>query len=116
LSKIIETKKIIASEFPYTQKETIYKLGSHHSSAPPSVNKLGFGIFESEKFGFYIPEWVESYKEIDIVKTIDLGSHMLLWGNILNEKILKPSERSLYHIHFLHWLNLRKKGSEYKLI
>lgn len=116
LSKIIETKKIIASEIPFIEKDTIYKLGSHHSSAPPPPGDLSFKIFESRIYHFYVPEWAESYKEIRIIKTINLGSHMLLWGDVTNEVILKPATSSLYHVHFLHYLRQKKKGREYRLV
>lgn len=116
LSRIIETKKITASEVPYTSKAAIYSLGSHHSTTPPLPQELPFTIFESTSFGFYIPEWAESYKEVRILKTINLGSHMLLWGELVNETILKPLTTSLYHIHFLHYLHQKEKGIEYPLI
>ena len=79
LSKIIEAKKIVASEIPFIQKDVIYKLGRHPDSrAPPPPDELPFKIFESKTYRFYVPEWAESYKEIQITKTINLGSHMLL--------------------------------------
>ena len=116
LSKIIESKKIVACEIPFTQKETIYKLGSHHSTAPPSPNELPFKVSGSKNFGFYIPEWAWSYKEIEILQTINLGSHMLMWGKIINETTLAAPVSSLYHIHFLHYLHQKKKGIQYPLV
>src|SRR4029077_16258381 len=80
LPKIIETGKMVVSEVPCEYKDIIYKLGSHHSVAPPSLDMLPFNVLTTEKFGFYIPEWAENYKEVQITRTINLGSHMLLWG------------------------------------
>ena len=116
LSKIIETKKIIAIETPFTGKDIIYKLGNHHSATPPPPRELPFTVFESNKYQFYVPEWADSYKEIQILKTINLGSHMLLWGEVTNEVILKPANSSLYHIHYLHYLHQKKRGREYRLV
>lgn len=116
LSKIIETKKIVVSEVSYKYKDVIYQLGKHHGSSPPTINSLPFKTTQSEKFGFYIPEWIYSYKEIEILKTIDLGSHMLLWGKVVNEKKIKEPTGNLYHIHFLLYYYQKLKGSNYPLV
>jgi len=116
LSKIIETKKIVVSEVSYKYKNVIYQLGKHHGSNPPTLDSLSFKTIQSEKFGFYIPEWIYSYKEIEILKTIDLGSHMLLWGKVVNEKTLSPSSGNLYHIHFLQYYHQKLKGLDYPLV
>src|SRR5436309_258440 len=77
--------KIEVSEIPYTYKELIYQLGKHHGTHPPSPDSLPFKVKRTDKWNFFIPDWVESYKEIKILKNIDLGSHMLLWGEIENQ-------------------------------
>jgi len=116
LSKIIETGKIVVSEVSFEHKETIYQLGNHHSVSPPSLDSLPFKVKQSDNFGFYIPEWAERYNEIKIERTINLGSHMLLWGQSVNEKTLKPSAGHLFHIHFLHYLYQQRKGYAYPLV
>jgi len=116
LSRIIGTKKIVVSEVSFEHKETIYRLGSHHSAAPPSADQLPFKVISTKNFGFYIPEWVDSYKEIRIDQTIDLGSHMLLWGEVLDECQLKASAGNLYHIHYLLYLHHKRAGGGYPLV
>ncbi|MEP6950891.1 MAG: hypothetical protein ABI863_16515 [Ginsengibacter sp.] len=116
LSKIIETKKIVVSEVPYVYKDIIYELGRHHGSAPPSPGSLPFKIMQTESFGFLIPEWADGYKEIQILKTKDLGSHMLLWGEIINGKTLKQSSGNLYHIHFLLYYYQKLKRVDYPVV
>lgn len=116
LSKIIETKKILVSEVSHIYKNTIYELGKHHSGVPPSLDALPFRTKQTESFGFFIPEWVDSYKEIKILKTKSLGSHMMLWGEIVNEKILKQPSNNLYHIHFLLYLKLKSGVCNYPLV
>jgi flavin reductase (DIM6/NTAB) family NADH-FMN oxidoreductase RutF len=116
LSKIIETGKVVVSEISYEHKDIIYQLGKHHSSVPPSLDLLPFKVITSENFGFYIPDWVQSYKEIKIERTINLGSHMLIWGEVINQKILKNHASHLYHIHFLLYLHQKKKGFSYQLV
>jgi hypothetical protein len=116
LAKIIETKKIVVSEVPYIYKETIYGLGKHHGGSPPSRDSLPFGTQQTENFEFPVPEWIDSYKEIKILKTKNLGSHMLLWGEIINEKILRQSPGNLYHIHFLLHYHQKLKRLDYPLV
>ena len=111
--KIIESKKIVVSEVPYIYKDTIYNLGKHHSSGPPSPDALPFQLQQTENFKFFIPEWADSYKEIQILKTKKLGSHILLWGHILHEKDLRGSTGNLYHIHFLLYYHQKLKGTGY---
>lgn len=116
LAKIIAAKKIVVSEVPYIYKDTIYKLGKHHGGSPPSPDSLPFALQKTENFGFLIPEWADGYKEVQILKTKNLGSHMLLWGEIINEKTLKQSPGNLYHIHFLLYYHQKLKRTDYRLV
>ena len=113
LSHIIETKKILISEVPFSYRDAIYDLGKHHSGSPLSITSLPFGFITSKTFGFPVPEWANSYKEIQILKTVDLGSHMLLWGEIVHEENISTSTGHLFHIHFLHYLHQKNNHSEY---
>ncbi len=115
LARIIETRRMVVSEVPYEYKEVIYHLGKHHKE-PLSDTKLPFSLIQSEVYNFPIPEWVVGYKEIEIVNTMNLGSHMLLWGVEINERKLAAPSSHLFHIHFLHYLHQRKKGLAYDLV
>jgi hypothetical protein len=116
LARIIGAKKVVVSEFPFARKDTIYRLGSHHSSSPPSIGELPFGVIETQTFGFWVPEWVESYKEIKILKTINLGSHMLMWGEPVAESRIRTETPHLYHIHYLLFLQQKARGFSYPLV
>jgi hypothetical protein len=115
LARIIESKKLAVSEIPYEHKNIIYQLGKHHRE-PLSETYFPFEFIESETFDFPIPVWANSYKEIRIVNTMNLGSHMLLWGEEINQKYLTDPHGYLFHVHFLHYLHQRKRGSAYPLI
>jgi hypothetical protein len=116
LKQIQEVKKIVVAEAPAEYKKVIYQLGRNHSAAPPSLEELPFGIVHTRQFGFCLPEWVESYKEVTIGKTTDLGSHLLLSGKWTEEVVLKPATPRLHHIHFLHYLYLKGRGAGYPVI
>jgi hypothetical protein len=113
LAKIIETGKLVVAEAPFEQKEAIYRLGAHHSSHPPTLDALPFGIIQSKNHGFYIPDWALSYREISVLKTINLGSHMLIWGACSGEQVLQSATSHLYLIHFLHHLYQKGHGYAY---
>jgi len=110
LNRIMDVKKIVVSEVPAEYKWQIYKLGRNHSAAPPPVNELPFGVVSTREFGFLIPDWAESYKEIQIRHAQDIGSHMLLWGEWKEDVILKTATPRLHHIHFLHFLHQKREG------
>jgi hypothetical protein len=115
LSKIIDSGKIVVSEVPAAYKDAIYQLGKHHSSIPPSLDSLSFDVVCSKNFEFYIPAWAESYKEVKILKTINMGSHMLLWGELVDETVLQAGSERLYLAHFLHYLHQKNRGLHYNL-
>ncbi|HWK04826.1 MAG TPA: hypothetical protein VNS58_14395 [Puia sp.] len=104
LPRILETRKLVVSEVSHVHKDIIYQLGKHHSGSPPSLDNLPFGVRLSKDFAFYIPDLVESYKEIRILRTMNLGSHMLLWGEASEEQRLTGPADHLFLVHFLHYL------------
>jgi flavin reductase (DIM6/NTAB) family NADH-FMN oxidoreductase RutF len=116
LAKMMETKKMVVSEVGYEHKDAIYQLGKYHSSTIPPPDSLPFPLVKSEQFGFYVPAWADSYAELDIVKTLNLGSHMLLWAKPVSRTRLKDSTGHLFHLHSLAWLRQRKNGQPYSLV
>lgn len=113
LPKILETRRLVVSEVSYEYKDTIYQLGRHHSGHPPSLESLPFNIITTENFKYYIPEWAESYREIHILQSRKLGSHMLLWGEVTAVHHLTAPVRHLSTVHFLHFLHQKNKGCHY---
>lgn len=104
LNKIIRAKKLVVAEVPFFAKDGIYTLSHHHSSRPPDEKALPFKVITSELFRFPVPEWAIGYQEIEIEKTIDLGSHCLLWGKSITKVELDKKGDNLFHIHFLNYL------------
>ena len=116
LQMILQTGRLVVAEAPHQFKESIYALGRHHSSSPPSLDSLPFKVVESGNFRFYLPEWIERYKEVRIVQHINMGSHMLLWGEIVSEERLTGSTQYLFLVHFLHYLHQKNMGHKYDLV
>ncbi|HUB60525.1 MAG TPA: hypothetical protein VL978_07485 [Puia sp.] len=116
LKRIMEVGQIVVAEAPAEYKQAIYQLGRNHSASPPPPDQLPFGVVATRQWGYYLPEWVESYKEVRIGKTQDLGSHMLLCGEWDEEVVLKPETPRLHHIHFLYFLKGRGRGMGYPVV
>lgn len=109
LSRIIATGRIVVSEVPAAYEDAVYKLGKHHSSSPPALNALPFQVKCTQLYGFYYPAWVHGYKEVKICETFNMGSHMLLWGEIEAEEKINEGDDHSYLIHFLQYLHGIKK-------
>jgi flavin reductase (DIM6/NTAB) family NADH-FMN oxidoreductase RutF len=102
LQKILAQKKIVISDTDNAKLETIYNLGRHHSSVPPNIEDLGFDTIPSALFGFPVPAFARSYKELSIINNYRLGSHMMLVGKLLNHYQVAESTASIHHIHGYH--------------
>jgi flavin reductase (DIM6/NTAB) family NADH-FMN oxidoreductase RutF len=109
LERIVATGKIVVSEVPAAYEDVVYRLGKHHSSSPPALSELPFDVRCTKNFQFYYPVWVQGYKEVRIRQTFDMGSHMLLWGEIEREERVNAGEDHSYLIHFLQYLHGIKK-------
>jgi len=116
LQRILDAGTVAVAEVPYAQKDAVYALSKHHSSAPPSPASLPFRVNEAGSQGFYIPEWAHSFREIKIEKTMSLGSHMLIWGVPAAETMLGGEAKHPYLIHFLQYFRQKRNGSAYPLI
>jgi hypothetical protein len=105
LDKILEAKKVVVCDTNDVDINTVYTLGKHSSKSPASPDQLPFKTCESELFKFPVPEFVGSYKEIEIISNKKMGYHMLMVGKVLNKKQIKDHPSSLYHVGFLQFQN-----------
>lgn len=103
LNKILDARKVVVCDTDTVDIDTVYKLGKHSSNSPTPKEQLPFGTSDSQLFGFPVPDFTGSYKEIEIIHHKKMGYHMLMVGKVLNEKKIKPSSSSLYHIGFLQY-------------
>ena len=115
LTKIVQSGRIAVSDVPFHFKDVIYELGKHHSSNPLPNHALPFKTVESKNYGFLIPSWAENYREIKILKTKNLGTHMLLWGESQEKTTINPPAQHLFLIHFLHYVWQKKNTRVYPM-
>ncbi len=112
LNKILGAKKVVVCDTDTVDISTVYNLGKHSSNAPTPLSDLPFGTCESEQFGFPVPDFTGSYKEIEIIYNREMGYHMLMVGKVVNHKKRKENAASLYHIGFLQYQNSNYKSIE----
>jgi len=103
LDKILKAKKVVVCDTDSVDIDTVYALGKHPSAAPTPKEQLPFGTNNSELFGFPVPDFAGSYKEIEIISNKKMGYHMLMVGKVVNKKQIRQHTESLYHIGFLQF-------------
>jgi flavin reductase (DIM6/NTAB) family NADH-FMN oxidoreductase RutF len=103
LEKILEAKKVLVCDTDTVDINTVYALGKHPSAAPTPLGQLPFKTSPSEIFGFPVPDFTGSYKEVEIIRHKKMGYHMLMMGKVVNAKQLKENPKSFYHVGFLQF-------------
>jgi len=111
LNRMLKERKVVVCDTDAVDINTVYNLGKHSSKAPTAIADLPFGTTKSELFGFPVPDFTGSYKEIEIIMNRKMGYHMLMLGRVVNAKQIKQNPSSLYHVGFLQF----QKG-DYKSI
>jgi len=111
LDKILGSKKVVVCDSNAVDTETVYQLGKHPSKSPTALADMPFEVKPSQVFGFPVPDFTGSYKEIEIIYNRKMGYHMLMLGKVVNHVNLKPDPSSLYHIGFLQY-----QGSDYSSV
>jgi hypothetical protein len=109
LSGILERKAIVVANVSIEDLRSVYYLGAHHSSHPPALHELPFATIKSSLYEFYLPEFTSSYRELQIIDSVDLGSHMLMIARVVNFQRLKAEGNCLHHLHFIQFLERRNR-------
>lgn len=112
LGKILEAKKVVVCDTDQIDINTVYNLGKHASKSPTPKDQLPFKTTESELFGFPVPDFVGSYKEIEILHHRKMGFHMLMLGKVVNSKKIRENTASFYHVGFLQFQKSGYKSVE----
>lgn len=111
LKKMLAVKKVVVGDTSDVGRDTLYALGRHHSTSPPPLSKLPFKTTDSERFGFPVPDFSASYKEIELLGDYQLGTHTVMVGKVMNTVEKREQQSSIYHIHTFHALVSRYPGT-----
>lgn len=116
LKRIISQRKIMVCEVDAREKEELYKWGKHHSQDPPPIESIKTHSERSHHFNFPVPQIARAYKEVEIIDTVNLGSHTLLIGKVMFSHEYHKENSPLYHIHLFQYIkNLHQKNYYTKL-
>ena len=99
LQKILSEKKVVVCDLSASDKEQILKLGNHHSRTPPSPEVLPFNFKKTAVFQTPVPDIAKSYKEIQITTSMNMGSHTIMIGKVINQTENQDKFPGLYHLH-----------------
>jgi flavin reductase (DIM6/NTAB) family NADH-FMN oxidoreductase RutF len=114
LKKIIAAGKVAVCEVSSANKDALYLLGRHHSSQPPRLSDLPFTFKSSELFQIPVPDIASAYVELEIIKHIDLGSHTVLVGKVVNQN--HHSHRETYSLYHQHITKAIKGKNVYRVV
>jgi flavin reductase (DIM6/NTAB) family NADH-FMN oxidoreductase RutF len=104
VDEIIKNKKMLIAEPISSSKDVVYGFAGNHRKEMIESDFIDKYKFESDNFHFPVPYFAFSYKEIYLIKYVQLGSHYLFICKIVNKKVLKQNEPLLFHISSLqHW-------------
>jgi hypothetical protein len=95
------------------RKNQLLQLGEHHSSKPPGLENLPFNFNQTSKFQIPIPDFVDGYRELELINYLNLGSHTLLVGKVIFQLKGNYSTKSLFHQHIALAI---KRGNQYEII
>jgi flavin reductase (DIM6/NTAB) family NADH-FMN oxidoreductase RutF len=104
LHKMLAVRKVVVGDTSDVSRDMLYALGKHHSTHPPFLNELPFKTTDSERFGFPVPDFSASYREIELVAEYRAGTHVVMIGKIVNVVKRREQQSPIHHIHFFHAL------------
>jgi len=103
---LINSKKVVIADVPYTSFKAIYSLGNF--STNKEIGEKDSAKISTRTWQFMLPDFVLSYKEIELVHYEDIGSQCLFWGRVIHEETV-VSGKALHHVHFLRFLQLQSQ-------
>jgi hypothetical protein len=105
LGKMLAMKRVVIADTTSVDLKTVYDLGRNHSASPPTVDELPFGVIKSERFQFYVPDFSAAYREFEIVKHFELGTHTMMIATAVNSVKLRNDQSYIHHLHFFEFVN-----------
>ena len=97
--QVMEIKRITISTVSIDSFRDTYALGKNHMHPLKPLEAFKINAIQSEQFNYPLPKEILSYKEMELIDTIDIGIHRLLFYKIINNKVLNRESSTLSHIH-----------------
>ncbi len=91
------SKRLALTAVPFEEKDIAYKLGTHHKKVTIDWDALPFRAISSPVFGLQVPASALGVREVEVVATDDVATHVLFVTRIVREEAWRPG-RQLFHI------------------
>ncbi len=98
LKQVEQVKNIVMSEIDSTSHRSAYALGKNHMKKMQPENNFALSNIRSHHFAIPIPSVAGSYRELEVVKSYDVGIHRILIYKILHKQIIQKIN-TLAHVH-----------------
>jgi flavin reductase (DIM6/NTAB) family NADH-FMN oxidoreductase RutF len=91
------SKRLAVTAVPFDEKDVAYRLGTHHKKETIDWEALPFQGIPSPAFGLRVPASALGVREVEVVATELVGTHVLFVTRIVREETWRRG-RSLCHI------------------
>jgi len=91
------SKRLALTAVPFEEKDVAYRLGTHHKKETIDWNALPFRGIPSPLFGLQVPASALGLREVEVVATDLVSTHVLFVTRIVREERWRPG-RQLCHI------------------
>lgn len=104
-----EARRVALSSIPATMKAVVYKLAAHHKQPLSDWSELPFPVRPSREFGIPAVAAALHIRELAIVHSQEVGSHMLFLGRLVSDESLAAGTQ-LHHTAGFHQAWRRRRG------
>lgn len=91
------SRRLALTAVPFEEKDVAYRLGTHHKKETIEWDALPFPGVPSPLFGLRVPSSALGVREVEVVATELVGTHVLFVTRIVGEERWRPG-RQLCHI------------------
>jgi hypothetical protein len=90
-------KRIVLSDVDCRYYKEVYGLGKNHMKDPQPLSQFDV-VQHSELFGIPLPSFATSYRELEVIQSVDLGIHRIHFYKAFNRVVISSAHR-LTHFH-----------------
>jgi flavin reductase (DIM6/NTAB) family NADH-FMN oxidoreductase RutF len=92
-----ESGRMALASIPYSIRETVYRLGKHHSLSTVDWSSVPLRMVPSSLFGLPVPDAAIRVREVRVKEFHQVGSHMLFITSIERETEMANDEPQMFH-------------------
>jgi hypothetical protein len=95
--QVDNVKRIVLSDVDANRYNEVYALGKNHMKDPQAISS--FDTKErSKQFEIPVPSYAISYREMEVIRSVDIGIHRIYFYHVLNRATVFSADR-LTHFH-----------------